>query len=123
MLTANISIAQRVEDLQEYIKTGRIMEAMTEFYAPNVSMQENSDPPTVGLAFNIEREKQFMAQVKTWVGYEVRSVSVGKDCSAVESAVDFVNQQDQKIHMEQVAIERWRDGKIVSERFYYNTAH
>jgi hypothetical protein len=28
----------------------------------------------------------------------------------------------QEIHVEQVAVQEWRDGKIVRERFYYATS-
>ena len=51
---------ERVQGLQDYIRGGRIIDAMREFYAPDVRMQENASPPTVGLEPNIEREKQFL---------------------------------------------------------------
>src|SRR4051812_35624564 len=43
------SLAARVNELLSYIRGGRILEAMREFYADDVRMQENNSPPTVGL--------------------------------------------------------------------------
>ena len=115
-----MNLSQRVNDLQSYIKTGRIIEAMNEFYAHDCAMQENANPACVGLATNIEREKQFLSQVKEWKGYAVKGLAVSGDTAFVESTIDFVNQQGQPVHMEQVSVQRWKDGKIAHERFYYN---
>ncbi len=120
--TVNQTLAQRVQDLQNYIATGRILEAMTEFYAQDVVMQENAKPGTTGLAENIEREKQFLSYVKTWIGYEVKSVSVGKDTAAVESVIEFIGTDDKKVRIEQVSVTKWANGKIVHERFYYDAS-
>ena len=70
---------------------------------------------------NLAREKQFLAQVKEWKGYTVKSLGVGDGVTMVESAMDFINQQNQPVHMEQVAVQQWKDGKIVHERFYYDS--
>lgn len=120
MATQNVS--ERVNALVEYIKTGRILEAMTEFYATDTVMQENANPPTKGLSANIEREKQFLAQVKVWKGFEVKGLAADGDVAFMESTIDFINQSDQPVHMEQVSVSRWKDGKIVHERFYYDSA-
>lgn len=122
MSTVDTLIADRVHELQDYIKGGRVLEAMKEFYAPNCSMQENSETPVVGLGPNIEREKQFLAQVKEWIGYEPRTICVGPDASAVESSIEFINTEGKRVKMEEVAVQHWREGKIISERFYYDTS-
>jgi hypothetical protein len=117
------TVLSRVNELQEWIKGGRIIDAMNEFYAPDAAMQENAKPPTVGLGANIEREKQFLSSVKTWKGYTVRSLAADERAGTalVESVIEFINQQDQSVHMEQVSAQRWKNGKIVHERFYYDT--
>jgi ketosteroid isomerase-like protein len=120
MATQNVS--QRVASLVEYIQTGRILDAMTEFYTPDTQMQENGNPPTVGLAANIEREKQFLAYVKEWRGFAVKSLAVQDDVSLMESTIDFLAVDGKDVHMEQVSVARWKDGKIVHERFYYDAS-
>lgn len=117
-----MSISARAHQLQEYIKQGKILEAMDEFYDQNVTMQENNKEPIVGLAKNIEREKEFLAQVKEFKGYDAIAVGIDGDVSLVECTLDFVNQQDQPVHLSQVAVQRWKDGKVISEKFYYDAS-
>ena len=50
------SLQQRLNDLFGYIRQGKIIEAITEFYDKDVKMQENANLPTIGQAANIERE-------------------------------------------------------------------
>ena len=117
-------LRDRVEGLLDYIRAGRILEAMEEFYAPDVAMRENANPPTVGLAENIERERQFLAQVREWRAFDVRAVGVdeARGVTLVENRVEFVATSGATVTIEQVSVARWRDGKIVEERFYYDTA-
>lgn len=120
-----MSLRQHVENLIEHIKGGKIIEAVETFYDDNVAMQENRNPPTKGKAANIEREKQFLAQVKEWKSTEIQNVAVEgtpEDGAAfIEYAFDFVNTDNKPVRYEQVSVQRWKDGKIVSERFYYDT--
>ena len=97
---------------------------MLEFYADDIQMQENNNPPTAGLPANIEREKQFVASVKEWKTLNVEAVAVDakRSRSIVQSNFSFVNQQDQLVQYDQVAVQQWRDGKIVHEKFYYDSA-
>jgi hypothetical protein len=53
MSTPNLQ--QRLQGLLSHIRQGKIIEAMNEFYAKDTVMRDNADPPTKGLAANIER--------------------------------------------------------------------
>ena len=119
MSTTNLQ--QRLNDLFGYIRQGKIIEAMNEFYDKETAMQDNANPPTNGLTANIEREKQFMSGVKEWKGFNVTATGVGADVTFYECTMDFIATNDQPVHMEQVVVSRWRNGKIVHERFYYDT--
>jgi hypothetical protein len=35
--------------------------------------------------------------------------------------MDFIATNGQPVHMEQVSVAKWNNGKIVHERFYYDT--
>lgn len=67
-------LMKRLEDLCQWIRGGKIIEAMYEFYGDSVKMQENLEPPCVGLEANIEREKKWLEMVKEFKGYEVQSL-------------------------------------------------
>jgi len=120
-----MSLHDRVNALIDHLKNGTILEAVEELYNDNVSMQENSSPPTVGKAANLEREKQFLAGVKEWRGLRVTGVGVSPDAtgdsgtSFIEYNFDFLNTENQPVHYEQVAVQRWENGRITHERFYH----
>ena len=114
----------RVNDLVSYIREGRIIEAMYEFYADDAQMQENNTPPTVGLAANVERERQFLASVKNWRGFEVGAIAVDaqRGKTTIQSTLAFEGVDGKTYRSDQVAVQTWRDGKITHEKFYYDTA-
>jgi ketosteroid isomerase-like protein len=120
MSTTNLQ--QRLNDLFGYIRQGKIIEAMNEFYDKDTVMQENAQPPTKGLDINIEREKQFMSGVKKWKGFTLTASSVGDNVTFNESTSDFVSTGGQPVHVEQVSVAKWKNGKIVHERFYYGAS-
>lgn len=118
MSTTNLQ--QRLNDLFGYIGQGKIIEAINEFYDKDTVMQDNANPPTKGLAANVEREKQFLSGVKEWKGFNVTASGVGDNVTFYECSFDFIATSGQPVHMEQVAVAKWKNGKIVHERFYYD---
>ena len=119
MSTTNLQ--QRLQDLLTSIQQGKIMEAMKEFYDADTVMQDNANPPTKGLAANIEREKQFLSGVKEWKGFQVVASGVGDSTTFYECVMEFIATNGQPVRLEQVSAAKWKNGKIVHERFYYDT--
>ena len=121
--TATADLGARAPDLVSYIQNGRIIDAMNEFYADDVRMQENNNPPTVGLEANYAREEQFVNYVKQWTSLDVDAVAVdaasGKTLVQLRFTFDAVD--GTKHTYDQVAVQTWRDGRIVHEKFYYDT--
>lgn len=112
----------RIHELIGYIRSGRIMDAMKEFYADDVVMEEPMYGKTVGLAANLTREQQFVDSVKEFRTFKAENVGVGDGVSFYENVMDWVDVNDVEIHAEQVVVAHWQDGKIVNERFYYATS-
>ena len=117
-----MSTRERVQELVRYVQAGRIPEAIDEFYAETASMQENRGPATVGKAANIVRERAFADSVERWHEVSVRSVAVDGDQVLIEWVFDYTMRDGQRIRMEEIAQQRWRDGKIERERFFYDSA-
>ncbi len=115
-----INLQGRLEDLFAYIREGRILDAINEFYAEDAAMQENDQPPTVGRKANFEREKQFISTVKEWRRFDVTAKGVGDDVTFYETVMDWVATDGTPVHVEQVVVSKWRDGRIIHERYYYN---
>lgn len=115
------NLHQRLQGLLDHIRSGKVIEAMNEFYDHETVMQDNANPPTKGLAANIEREKQFLSGVKEWKGFDVKASAAGDHVTFYECTMDFIATNGQPVHMEQVSVAKWKNGKIVHERFYYDT--
>ena len=116
-------LASRANELIAYIRAGRIIDAMHEFYADDVRMQENNNPPTVGFAANLVREEKFVASVKRWLAFDVQTVAVDAQRGrvAIQSTSTFEGTDGKTYPVDQVSVQAWRDGKIVEEKFYYDT--
>ena len=114
------NLRHSVDTLNTMIQQGRIMDAMRQFYAGDVVMAENDQAPTVGLAANLEREQQFVDNTQ-WHGLELKDVVIDGDRAMVRWWLDFTNSNyGQRLAFTQVAYQRWQDGKIVEEKFYYS---
>ena len=110
----------RIHEMLDYIRNGRIMDAMREFYDDDVVMEEPAYGKTVGLAANLEREQQFVDSVAEFKKFEAPAVCVGDGTSCYENVMEWTTTDGQEVHVEQVVVQQWKAGKIVHERFYYN---
>lgn len=114
------NVKQLNDELDQMVLSGKAMEAYEKFYADDIVMQENADPPTAGKDANRQREIDFFSSVENFHGADVRGSAAGDDISFSEWMMDVTFKGGQRMKMEQTAVRRWKDGKIVSERFYYN---
>ena len=114
-------LRELVEDLNSMILEGRALEAFEKYYAEDVVMQENELPPTIGKAANREREKEFFSNLVELRGADVKAVAVGDGVTMVEWFFDYTHKEWGRRTYHQVAVQRWKDGKIVHERFYYGS--
>jgi len=113
------NIALLNKKLDELIDSGKAMEGFEEFYDEEVVMQENVEPEFKGKAFNRKREQEFFASIEAWHGGSLLSQGVGDDVSFSERTMDVTLKGVGRIQMTQVAVRRWKNGKIVHERFYH----
>ena len=109
----------RIDELLDYIRNGRIMDAMREFYADSVVMTEPAYGHTEGLEANLVREQKFVDSVAEFRRFETPRVARGGDFSIYENVMDWVGTDGKDYHVEQVVVAQWQHGKIVHERFYY----
>jgi ketosteroid isomerase-like protein len=117
-----MSTRERVQELVGYVQAGRIPEAIERFYADGATMQENRQPPTVGKAANLARELAFGNSIERWHEVTARSIAVDGDQVLIEWVFEYTTREGQRIRMEEIAQQTWRDGKIVRERFFYDSA-
>ena len=114
------SIRKKVDDLNHQILNGQILPAFEQYYAEDVVMTDQGQPPRTGKSVNREYEEAFVNGLTEFRGAEVKSVAVDEQANKafVEWHFDFTHKDygDQKY--DQVAVQTWDDGQIVEERFY-----
>jgi hypothetical protein len=113
------NIAELEKKLNDAILSGKAMEAFEELYDDSVVMQENSEPEYRGKDFNRKREQEFFQSVEAWHGGAVLASAVHGDVSFSEWTMDVSLKGVGRIKLDQVAVRRWKNGKIVHERFYH----
>ncbi len=106
--------------VNEMILTGKAMEAFEKFYSDDVVMQENSEEPRTGKTVNREFEQQFFTSVAEWHDGQLLASAINGDTSFSEWYMDISFKNGFRMKSTQVAVRKWKDGKIVHERFFYN---
>ena len=115
-----MSIKPQVLDLISLVEQGQMLEAMNRYYAENVAMQENVSPPSVGFAENYAREEAFYGSLQA-LNFNLVSVVVEGDRAVINWVFDYTTADGTSYRMDEIAIQTWRDGKIVHERYVYDT--
>ena len=60
----------------DYLKQGKFVEGIEEFYAEDATAQENINIPTVGLATMLKNERAFLTTVTAYHGIEVLATAI-----------------------------------------------
>ncbi|MDX1419610.1 MAG: nuclear transport factor 2 family protein [Rubricoccaceae bacterium] len=117
------SILEMTQDLTHLASTGRIDEAITTYYADDVTITESTGETAQGRETQRQRVQAFMAQVQEMHGGGVRAITANEDegVSMVETWSEMTFADGNRMTMEEVERYRWEDGKIVDARFYYAT--
>jgi hypothetical protein len=120
MITAT-DLRTNFEDIKSLVLQGKAMEAFEKYYGDDVVMQENEAPATYGKAANRDRELDFFAKLTEFRAAEVKAVAYGDDVIISEWFVDYTHAEWGKVTHDQISVQRWQDGKVIHERFYYAT--
>lgn len=110
----------RVGNLIRYVEAGRLIEGLESFYHEDCRMQENCDPPRVGLMVSLERQRDNIAMGATIEEIRAVHVLVDGDRVAIEWHAQWLLPDGQRYRVEEVALQHWRGDHIAFERFFYD---
>jgi len=114
-----MSINNQVQAVIDGVRAGKVLETFDAYYADDVVMSENRKNERVGKAANRKYELQFLENVQEFHGAQVGRVIVDGDHAAVEWTFDITFKGGNRVNMQQVAVQTWKDGKIAREDFYH----
>ncbi len=113
------NLTEKLNDLNQLVLDGKLLEAFDKYYHDDVRMQENSMPPTIGKNANAEREKQFLNDIVEFRNAAVLNMAVSDNVSFVEWKYDYTHKDWGVRNYTQVSKQQWKDGKIIHEQFFY----
>lgn len=113
------TIQNNLNDLNSLVLSGKAMEAFEKYYAENVVMRENENNPTVGKDANRKREMEFFSKITEFRNAEVKEISFSGNTSFVVWKYDYTHADWGVRNYTQVSVQKWENGKIIHEQFFY----
>lgn len=106
------------QQLNSLIIQGKSADAFLSFYAEDVVAQENDEPERVGRDTWMRARQEMEKSIKKFDARVLAHAANGNTSfSEWEYNVEIEGMGAMKIA--QVAVRRWKDGKVVRERFYH----
>ena len=120
------SLLDQTKTIMDQLADGQFVEGMEMFYADDVVNEEPTGATVTGKQAIIDNEKKILEQVAAYHGIEVRSIGVGEDDGAgngvtfAEYKLSVDMKDGSKFNPDQVQVIRWKGGKAIHNKFYYN---
>jgi ketosteroid isomerase-like protein len=108
-----------VEDLIAKVVGGKALEAFDRYYADDVTMQENEQPPRVGKAACRAFGADFLSKIKAVRTYVCDGYVISGNKAFIVYRIDADHADWGTMKMSEVAIQEWSNGKVVREKFVY----
>ena len=112
---------ERVAAFITMIEKNEFLEAIPEFYAEDMTAQENNETPRIGRDAQIANEKRALAMIR-FEESRAASYLVDGDRVAIHYVFEMVGPSGARCRMEEIAYQTWRGDRIVSERYFYDPA-
>lgn len=109
-----------IEQLIRYTVEGRSEAALLAFYADDVVIQENNQPPRVGRAASIARNRDAVQWTRAVHEISVPRVLIDGNLVVIEWHAEWTLSSGQRIRIEELALQSWEGNRIVFERFFYD---
>jgi len=115
---SHLANAQRLVQL---MGEGKSMEAFEELYHEDVVVVEATGVSRSGKAAQRQAIQEWFGSVKEMHGSGFGAVTANEEAgvTSIESWFDLTTENG-RMKMEEVGVQKWKDGQIIHERFYYN---
>lgn len=111
------TIKELDDALNSMTASGKILEALDQFYSDDCSFEEGNQPPRIGKAVHRKYLEAFFATLKSFNSAKLHHQGVGTDVTLTEWTFDLTGPNG-PILWNEVLRRQWRNGKVVSERFF-----
>ena len=120
-----MTLLEAARDLQAKAAGPTIYDAVDTYYADDVTIVEATGETFHGKETQKDRIREWQAGVAEIHGGEVKAIAAhetapGTGVAFVETAMDVTFKEAGRVDFDEVAVQQWKDGKVVHERFYYD---
>jgi len=113
-----MTLKEKLDDLNNMILKGEILESMDKYYHADCVVMEKNDIVAKGIEEAKNRESDFFKGVEAWLKSEILATAVGENVTMTEWHYEYKHKDFGLKSLDQVAVQHWKDGKIISDRFY-----
>ncbi|MFD1315810.1 hypothetical protein [Namhaeicola litoreus] len=114
------TLIEKIGDLNDLIIQGKVLEAFDAYYHDEVHIQFTQDFAIQGKTENRKNKEHFLDGISEWRSAQPLKVSIGEGITMVEWLYDFKHKTDGDRRETYVAVQEWKEGKIIKEKLYYN---
>ncbi|MFT6857101.1 MAG: hypothetical protein ACJAR4_001677 [Psychroserpens sp.] len=115
-----MTLREKTLDIYNLVGQGQLLDAFDKYYADNVVMTEPRGTRE-GKVLCREFEVQFLNSIKEFHGMEIKAVTSDEEAGITmhQTSMDVTFQDGNRMEMEQIGVQKWENGLIVHEQFYY----
>lgn len=120
-----MTLLEQATDLQHRADGPEVFDAVDTYYADEVVLVEATGETVHGKETQKGRIREWLDSVaevhdSRLVSIAAHETAPGTGVVFAETAADITFTDAGRMTIEEVAVQQWRDGKVVHERFYYN---
>jgi len=110
-------ISKKLDELIAIVAEGKPMDAFEKFYHPDLEKTDLDGIPHKGKKANEQIGYELLSKVKNVRDFSAPGKVVKGNRSFLIWSLDFDHADNGKVEVVQVAIQDWKDGLIIRERF------
>jgi len=112
----------RLEAFIAAVEGGAHAQAIEDYYTEDATMRENQAEPRRGRSTLVAQESAVLDRTESVTSTCVRPVLVNGDHVAIHWIFEFAFKGGSRMHMEEIAWQRWDGERIAEEQFFYDPA-
>ncbi len=116
-----MTLHEKAQRLCQMVTEGKSMEAFEELYHEDVVVVEANGDTRTGKSAQREAIQEWYKNVQEMHGSGFGAITANEEqgTTSIESWFDTTTAQG-RMKLEEVGVQKWKDGQIIHERFYYN---
>ncbi len=114
--------AKQLNTFVAMVIAGEYVQAIEDFYLPDATMQENQSPPRAGRDVLAAHERAALTRVQSIRTTLAEVLANENDRVVIHWVFEITDRAGKMRTLDELAVQAWRDEKIIREQFYYDPA-